>query len=222
MQTGCFVKPRLSEFQREILQAFFRQQKSFYLTGGAALAEYHLGHRTTEDLDLFTRSAPLDEGDNALRETARELGAQIEALQTSPDFRRRLVRRGDEAVVVDLVRERVPRGEQEPQFHGGIAVDPPEEILANKLCTLLSRAELRDLVDVMALQRAGFDLPDALALASRKDAGMTPAQLAWVLSEIRIGDDADIPGGCTVSELRSFVESLQQRLTRMAFPTVQD
>ena len=222
MLTGCFVKPRLSEFQREILQGFFRQQKSFYLTGGAALAEYHLGHRTTEDLDLFTRSAPLDEGDNALRETARELGAQIEALQTSPDFRRRLVRRGDEAVVVDLVRERVPRGEQEPQFHGGIAVDPPEEILANKLCTLLSRAELRDLVDVMALERAGFDLPDALLLAARKDAGMTPAQLAWVLSQIRIGDDAEIPGDCTVSELRSFVESLQQRLTRMAFPTVQD
>jgi predicted nucleotidyltransferase component of viral defense system len=190
------VKPRLSEFQREILHGFFSRQKSFYLTGGAALAEYHLGHRTTEDLDLFTQSAPLDEGDNALRETAREVGAEIEALQTSPDFRRRLVSRGDEAVVVDLVLERVPRGEQEPQLHGAVAVDPPQEILANKLCTLLSRAELRDLVDVMALERAGYDLPSALIAAARKDAGMTPAQLAWILSQIRIGDDAEIPGDC--------------------------
>ncbi|MFQ5669087.1 MAG: nucleotidyl transferase AbiEii/AbiGii toxin family protein [Acidobacteriota bacterium] len=200
------------------MQEFFSRQKSFYLTGGAALAGYHLGHRTTEDLDLFTQSAPLDEGDNTLRETARKIGAEIEALQTSPDFRRRLVSRGDEAVVVDLVWERAPRGEQGPQLHGVVAVDPPGEILANKLCTLLSRAELRDLVDVMALEGSGYDLPSALILAAKKDAGMTPAQLAWILSQIRIGDDAEIPGNCTVSELRSFVELLQQRLTRMAFP----
>jgi hypothetical protein len=50
----------------------------------AALAEYHLGHRTTEDLDLFTQSAPLDEGDNALRETAREPRPLVLAAQEEP------------------------------------------------------------------------------------------------------------------------------------------
>jgi predicted nucleotidyltransferase component of viral defense system len=212
------VEPRLSPLQQRILSEFFRRQKGFFLTGGAALAGYHLGHRGTEDLDLFTRLDVLDEGDRSLRDVAREIGAEIEALHTAPDFRRRLLRRGNEAVVVDLVLDRTPRGREEPELHGDIAVDPPAEILANKLCTLLSRAELRDLVDVLALERRGHDLAKALALATKKDVGMTPAQLAWVLSEIRIGDDAEVPAGYTVDELRTFLDSLQQRLARMAFP----
>lgn len=160
----------------------------------------------------------LDEGERSLRATARDLGATVEAVQTAPDFRRRLVRRGDEAAIVDLVRDETPRGPDGPEVHGEVAVDPPGEILANKLCTLLSRAEIRDLVDVMALERAGCDLERALGLAARKDAGLTPAQLTWVLSQIRIGDDAEIPGGYPVAELRGFLDGLQRRLVRMAFP----
>ena len=216
------MESKLSLLQREILQGFFKRQKGFFLTGGSALAGFHLGHRSTEDLDLFTRTTDLDEGDRSLRETVRQIGAEVEAIQTAPDFRRRLVRRGEEAVVVDLVLDRTPHGEEGQEEHAGIAVDPPGEILANKLCTLLSRAELRDLVDVLALERAGHDLEQALILATRKDAGMTPAQLAWTLSQIRIGDDAEIPGNYTVGELRTFLESLQRRLTRMAFPGKHD
>jgi hypothetical protein len=44
----------LSPFQRALLEAFFRRSPAFYLTGGAALAGFYLGHRRTEDLDLFT------------------------------------------------------------------------------------------------------------------------------------------------------------------------
>jgi hypothetical protein len=77
---------------------------------------------------------------------------------------------------------------------GTVAVDPPDEILANKLCTLLSRAEIRDLVDVRALERAGYAVETSLDDAARKDAGLTPGQLAWVLSEIEIGEDAEPPG----------------------------
>jgi hypothetical protein len=212
------VKSKLSPFQREILEGFFKRQKDFFLTGGAALAGYHLGHRVTEDLDLFTQSKLLDEGESSLQETAREIGASVESLRTAPDFRRRLVRRGDEAVVVDLVMEHAPQGDDEKQFHGNIVVDPPREILANKLCALLSRAELRDLVDVLALERAGYSPDRALDLAHKKDTGLTPAQLAWVLSEIRIGDDAEIPGDFSASELRGYLDALQQRLARIAFP----
>ncbi|HMB26872.1 MAG TPA: nucleotidyl transferase AbiEii/AbiGii toxin family protein [Blastocatellia bacterium] len=71
----------------------------------------------------------------------------------------------------------------------GIRVDPPEEILANKLCTLLERAEIRDLVDVRALEMAGCRVEDALPFAALKDTGLTPAQLGWVLNQIGLGDD---------------------------------
>lgn len=212
------MKGRLSPLQKEVLEAFFERQDGFILTGGGALAGYHLGHRSTQDLDLFTRSDLVEEGERTLLEVAADIGAEVEPLTTSPSFRRRLVRRGVEAVVVDLVQDRTPRGAEEPQIHGKVAVDPPGEILANKLCTLLSRAELRDLVDVMALEAAGHDLEQALALAMRKDSGLSPAQLAWVLSQIRIGPDAEIPGEFSGSAVQAYLEALQDRLTGMAFP----
>jgi hypothetical protein len=84
------------------------------------------------------------EGCAVVYEVAREMGATLEPVQTSLDFRRVLLRRGAEAVVVDLVRERVTQRLPEKLVISGIRVDPPEEILANKLCTLLSRSEVRD------------------------------------------------------------------------------
>jgi hypothetical protein len=209
---------RLSPLQRDLLEAFFRHESRFHLTGGAALAGYYLGHRETADLDLFTSTAVIEEGEAALRAAARDVGASVEHVQTAPVFRRRLVRRECESVVVDLVVDAAPQGPQPKRHFGGVRVDSPEEILANKLCTLLSRAELRDLVDVLALERAGFRAEDALPLASRKDGGLTPAQLAWVLSQISIGDDAAIPGSASPADLQAFLADLIARLTRLSFP----
>jgi hypothetical protein len=212
---------RLTPLQRELLERFFQREPRFFLTGGAALAGYHIGHRETADLDLFTTADLLGDGEAALRAAVKAIAGSIENIQTSPDFRRRLVRRGGESVVVDLVHERAPQGEQPKMKFGSVQVDPPEEILANKLCTLLTRAEIRDLVDVLALERAGHRAEEALPLAMRKDGGLTSAQLAWVLSQISIGDDASIPGSLSVAEVRSFVTDLVARLTRLAFPKTQ-
>ena len=97
-------------------------------------------------------------------------------------------------------------------------MDPPEEILANKLCTLLSRSEIRDLVDVRALELAGYRVEDAIAAAAAKDSGLTPAQLGWVLSEMKIGKDTSPPGEVSVEELNLYLKDLSARLARMAFP----
>lgn len=214
---GSSPRSTLDPLQQELLHAFFDEEERFFLTGGGALAGFHLGHRKTRDLDLFTVEDILEEGISTLRRTAGDLGATLETLRTAPDFHRFLVRRGSESVVVDLVLERTPQLADKVRF-GKIRVDPPEEILANKLCTLLSRAELRDLVDVRALERAGYQVEDALEPASRKDAGLTPGQLAWVLSEIEIGADAQ-PPGVTVAELRAYLDDLVRRLTSHAFPS---
>lgn len=214
------VANRLTPLQRDLLEAFFQREARFFLTGGAALVGFHLGHRETADLDLFTTADHLADGETALHGAASAIGGSIENIQTAPEFRRRLVRRGDESVMVDLVRERAPQGTQPKMQVGRVRIDPPEEILANKLCTLLARAEIRDLVDVLALERAGHRAEAALPLAMEKDGGLTPAQLAWVLSEITIGEDANIPGGLSVVEVRSFVADLISRLARVAFPGI--
>lgn len=209
---------RLTALQRDLIRGFFARESGFFLTGGAALVGFHLGHRTTHDLDLFTTAAILDRGDSALTDTSLALGGTVEQLTTAPDFRRRLVRRGAEAVVVDLVHDRTFQWIEEKPVYEGVRLDPPEEILANKLCTLLARAEIRDLVDVRALERAGCDLEQALAPAARKDGGLSPGQLAWVLSQIEIPDQAELPGAVPPRELRDFLGSLVSRLARLAWP----
>lgn len=209
---------KLGRLQQEFLEAFFRRESRFFLTGGGALAGFHLGHRETHDLDLFALTDILDEGVSTVAVVAQELGASLESIQTAPDFRRQLLRRSSEAVLIDLVRDRVVQLVAEKPVIRGIRVDPAEEILANKLCALLARAEVRDLVDVRALEISGYRVEDALAGAARKDAGLTPAQLSWVLSQIHLGSDLKPPGGISAAELGRYLEDLIARLSRLAFP----
>lgn len=209
---------KLTPLQWDILVAFFARENRFFLSGGAALAGFHLGHRETHDLDLFTTDDSLDSGTDVLGEIAREFKGSLEPIRTSPDFRRFVIRRGQEAVVVDLVRERAAQRCPDKSEVNGIRVDPPEEILANKLCTLLARSEIRDLVDVRELERAGYAVEEAFSAAVAKDGGLTPGQLAWVLSQIEISDDLTPPGSVSAEELRRYLKDLTGRLARLAFP----
>ena len=208
----------LDRLQRDLLEAFFAREQRFFLTGGAALVGFYLHHRQTLDLYLFTTEDHLEDGEAALFDAARELGATVERLRTSTSFRRFLVSRGDESVVADIVRDLAPQIDTEKPVRDGIRIDSPREIMANKLCTLLSRGELRDLVDVMALEQAGYGVEEHLALAARKDAGLTPAQLGWVLSQLEIGEDASPPGGVSADELRGYLDELVRRLSEVAYP----
>jgi Nucleotidyl transferase AbiEii toxin, Type IV TA system len=213
------MENRLTRFQRDLLQAFFDRESRFVLTGGGALAGFYLGHRTTEDLDFFTREDVLDDAERKLVAICMELGAELEKIRTAPDFRRNLVRRQSEAVVVDLVLDRSPDVGLDKVKRGAISLDSPEEILANKLCALLSRAEIRDLVDVLELEKAGYSLEAAAPVAIQKEGGLTHGQLAWVLDQIKIGDDARIPGGWSPRGLREALADLQRRLARLSFPS---
>ena len=214
----ALASSRLTPLQTDLLEAFFGQEDRFYLTGGAALAGFHLGHRETHDLDLFALDPIMDDGVRALRQAARDVGASWREVRTAPEFRRVLLSREDDSVIVDLVIEHAEQVRPEKPAHGSVRVDPAEEILANKLCALLGRAEIRDLVDVRALEGLGLSLTDALTAGERKDGGLTPAQLAWVLSQIAIGDDADLPGGVGPAELREYLKGLVDRLARLARP----
>jgi hypothetical protein len=147
--------------------------------------------------------------------------SRLSALQREvlePEFRRFLLSRRDESVVVDLVVDRAPQLVTNKPRVGAIRLDPPEEILANKLCALLGRAEIRDLVDVRDLEQHGLPLGPALEAAQSKDGGLTPGQLAFVLSQISIGDGARIPGGVAAAELRGYLAGLIERLVELARP----
>ena len=210
---------KLSPLQLDVLQAFFARERSFFLTGGAALAGFHLGHRTTDDLALFTMlPEAFERGSFVLGDVAQHLGGTLAVRQDTPRFKRFVLSRAGEALVIDLVSDVGYQLHPDKPAHDGIVVDPADEILANKLTTLLSRAEERDLVDVMALERAGFAIDAALPVALAKDGGCTPATLAWLLSEITSPDGMVLPGNVEPADLRAFVAELLVRLRRAALP----
>jgi Nucleotidyl transferase AbiEii toxin, Type IV TA system len=210
---------RLTRLQRDLLRAFFERERRFFLTGGAALAGFYLGHRTTDDLDLFTHEKEaFDLGAFALQAAADAAGARLAIRQDAPGFRRYVVTRGSEAVLVDLVWERVPSAFPDKPERAGIRIDPIEEILVNKLTAALSRAEERDLVDLLFLERAGHRAEPALPAALAKDGGCTPAALAFALSQVRVAEAAQLAGGVTGRELRAFLDDLVKRLRSAAAP----
>lgn len=210
---------RLTRLQQDVLRAFFARETGYFLTGGAALAGYHLGHRTTNDLDLFTLDAnTFERGRFVLEDVAQELGATIEIVQQAPGFLRTLLSTADEVLVVDLVRDRSFQVTPDKPLVNGVLVDPPEEILANKLTAIVGRAEERDLIDVMLLERHGLRIEDALDVAFQKDGGCTPATLAWLLSEVKLGDSLSVDAGIRADELREWLDSLIVRLRAVALP----
>lgn len=210
---------KLTPLQHEVLRAFFARDKGYFLTGGAALAGYHLRHRGTGDLDLFTLDASaFERGRFVLEDVAQELGGTLEIVQQAPGFLRSLLSTLDAVLVVDLVRDRSFQVVANKPEIDGILVDPPEEILANKLTAIVGRAEERDLIDVMLLERHGLRVEDALQAALEKDGGCTPATLAWLLSEVKIGEQLSIDAGVHAHELRDWLASLIVRLRAAALP----
>ncbi len=214
------VSSKLTPFQREVLEAIFQHAgDSLFLTGGAALAGFHLGHRTTDDLDLFTVDPEaFQRARQIMGEAAAGLGANLEVRLDGPGFRRYAVVRGDDALVVDTVLERVAQLRPQKLRMGAVLVDPMDEILANKLTAVAGRMEERDIVDLLFLERAGLRIEDFLSAALAKDGGATPATLAWLLSEVTIAEGAKLPADLTPSELREFIAALVVRLRRAALP----
>jgi predicted nucleotidyltransferase component of viral defense system len=214
-----FAHSKLTALQGEVLDAFFQRERGFFLTGGAALAGFHLGHRVTDDLDLFTPQAlAFERGRFVLADVAAALGGELQVRQDAPGFKRLVLTRGGEGVVVDIVKDTGPQLHPDKLERNNIVIDPADEIQANKLAALVGRAEERDLVDVMFLERAGYSVDVALPVALAKDGGCTPATLAWLLSEVTIPDGVVLPAGVSPAELRAYVTALIARLLVIATP----
>lgn len=151
---------------------------------------------------------------------ALECGATVRTLQPYPTFRRAIAERPGETCVVDLVIDRAPMVEPTKRMFGEIRVDTLREIAANKVCTLLSRSEIKNLVDLHALVDAGVSLDQAFSDAELKDASADPATLAWILSELAIGAGARLPGGVDPAALITFRDALIPKLRALAFRRV--
>jgi hypothetical protein len=215
---------RLSPLQRQVLVLLAPMSPRWTLTGGAALAGFHCGHRTTRDLDLFWHgSRALDDQEREVARLLDRAGLRVVALQRSESFVRLQVSSTAESVVVDCVAEPVRCAEppREVQLDGvTIQVDTPHEILTNKLGALLHRHEPRDLLDIRTLVEGGGDLGRALADAARKDGGFSPLTLAWSLEGFDLQNRARTLGMPEeeVQGLEGFRLRLRDELVRLTRP----
>jgi Nucleotidyl transferase AbiEii toxin, Type IV TA system len=201
-----------------VLEALAAVEPRFVLSGGAALAGVHLGHRATRDLDLFWRNrAELGDLPRAVEQQLTSHGLSVATIQTAPSFVRLQVNDGNFDVIVDLISEPTDAVEAAETHHIGqaeILVDSPRSILAEKLCALLERSELRDLIDVDALIRSGQRLDVAIADAPRRDSGFSPLTLAWLLRDFDVNGLAKAAGldDADAERLDAFRQQLIDRL----------
>lgn len=211
----------LSDLQRALLDGL-AGRASFYLTGGAALSAFFLHHRRSLDLDLFvTDAAALDELEALLQAECDARGWTAEELRRYPGHRRYLVRGDGEETIVDLVHEPVAQivAPDEKPRHANLTVDDLDDLVANKLCALLGRGDIKDLVDLYYLSESGVDVLAYLDAARRKDGGMEATTLAYVLRGMRT-DPASLLLFEPLSPevLAAFRDRLVTRLLRLAWP----
>ena len=217
----------LTSLQLAVLERFFATDtgQRFFLTGGTALAAFHLHHRQSVDLDLFT----LD--DLALREAgllmprlAADLGCQVGRARTSEHFRQYLLEpENGEPLQVDLVRDFGPQYGRHSTI-GDIVVDSIENIGANKLTAILGRTEAKDYVDLYFILQAGYDFDDLLSKAREKDLGLQPFFMAGSLLQVRhLHTLPATTPPLTHAELQAFIASLaDQLLDRLHPPAAAD
>lgn len=205
----------LTPLQDSLLAVLAGMEPPWTLTGGAALAGFHTGHRGTRDLDLFWHGeARLEDQPAQVEARLRAAGLELARLQTTPSFVRLSARSqggGGEVVIVDLVADPVPVVEGPTELLPGVWVDTPHEILVNKLTALLSRSEVRDLEDVRVLLERGGELERALRDAPCKDGGFSALTLGWLLSELSLEPAAEL--GFDRERLERFRADLVHRIT---------
>ena len=175
----------LTPLQRALLE-LLKDAPGGYLSGGAALSGY-LDHRRSLDIDVFVSEADGVEMTGLLLESgAGERGWQVRQLRMFPGFRRYVVRDGVESTLVDIVHENVLQivPLKEKPIRDGVRVDSIEDLVATKLCAVLGRSEVKDLVDLYFLAESGIDVADHVREAHTKDGGMEPATLAFVLQQM--------------------------------------
>jgi nucleotidyltransferase AbiEii toxin of type IV toxin-antitoxin system len=188
-----------------------------HLGGGVALAGGHLAHRLSGDLDLFVHDPA------AHRRTCRHVedvvaavGGTLAVVQDAGSFWRARVVLGAVSTEIDVVHESLPDLAEPPLPIDGVVLESIIDLRASKLTCLLSRSEPRDLVDVLFLQRAGFDPEADLPLALQKDAGIDPATLAWLLTSFPVAPLPRMLLPLTTDELRAYRDDLAERFRRLA------
>lgn len=182
--------------------------RSFYLTGGTALAAFFLYHRYSVDLDFFTddptavsRVAP------EISLIAEQLGAKLIFTRTLGTFLECFLQIGDgERLKLDFAQAS-PYRLQPVGFNElyQVQVENIVDISCNKLSALFDRAEPKDFVDVYFLCQDHFPFSTLVAYTRQKHVGIDDYWLAVAIQRVRTVDFLpQMIRPLTIEQLREF------------------
>jgi len=207
--------PGLSEQQRRALAALKRipGTSGLYLARGAGVA-WHLGHRISNDLDLFSVGRTLAFSPLRRAILSRVRGAEVLALSDAT-LRVRM-----EGIPVDVVRYPYPPLEPPRRGPQGIRVAGLKDLAAMKLATIAGRGLRRDFWDLYAIVRAGMPLTTAVR-AYETRFGLAEPELYHLARALTYFDDAEreevFPRGLTErrwSTIKAFFRREAPKLLR--------
>lgn len=155
------------------------------VAGGGAMIAHGFVSRSTKDVDLFTEVDDNEaiEVTAALRQALRHAGLAVREADREPRDHRFVV--GDPGSGAECTVEVFPDGgrlQERVTLHIG-AVLHPDDLAADKVLALWSRARPRDYFDVAALLEY-YGRGELLQLAASKDTGFTPTTFVDALRAI--------------------------------------
>jgi predicted nucleotidyltransferase component of viral defense system len=142
--SSCYA----SEAQQEVLGMISHVNAihdHFFITGGTALSVFYLYHRTSEDLDLFSKNfKELDRIDSELK---RLFSGDLTLIQSSANFYSYLIKNVKVDIVFDPLSIKGDRNFAILSRGKDFSIDTLENIASNKLAAMASRTEPKDIID---------------------------------------------------------------------------
>jgi len=151
------IKTIFSPFQEKVFRSISKNNfvcQNFYFSGGTALAEFYLHHRSSEDFDFFT---------------VKEIAYLDLRIQLEKVFQRRKIktvqyRQGLSSKIFFLEKSNTPPLKMEFNYFpfktlkkgkkaGNLKIDSLLDIAVNKLHAILTRGAARDFIDFYFIQK---------------------------------------------------------------------
>ena len=179
-------KGTLTPIQKNLLLEFekIREASFFYLTGGTALAEFHLGHRRSYDLDFFTRE----------RDLIIPFARVIEEKLGQAQYTFNVIRRFESFVEFEVNKEgesmRLHFAQDSPFRFGepqlsefAVRVNDYLDLVVDKLVTFFGRWKHRDAIDLFFILKVEA-IETMMEMAKQKDPGFDLYWFSMALKEV--------------------------------------
>lgn len=155
--------------------------RSFYLTGGTALAAYYLKHRYSEDLDFFSENEVDILSINVfLKEIRTAIG--IKKIDFQQSFNRNLffLHTGQEILKVEFTYFPF-RQIEPPDRKDGIHVNSLTDIATDKTFTIVQNPRARDFIDLYCILKTDKNI------SFEKLIKMAKVKFDWHIDPIQLG-----------------------------------